>query len=204
MSSKPKNTCPSCQQIDGVQKVSAIVDAGKQTATNRGSGWVGLESTSWSSTTTSSTDLAEKLAIASPQRMGGFLQIVVVIVFLVAWYFVFMSAVDALPTPMTTEEAAEVNPLVQIFVPLYGLCFVPLLLAGFVIFRRRAYKAKVTEWQSRKNIWNRLYYCHRCDNVYAPGLKRTVPPAHTEAFVEDLNEQYGSGAKKAKTKPTTT
>ena len=61
------------------------------------------------------------------------------------------------------------------------LLFVPLVQS----LRRQAVEHRRTwmEWQWQMHKWEALYYCHRCDGVFPPGLPLFVPTSATRTLL---------------------
>ena len=45
------------------------------------------------------------------------------------------------------------------------------------------YQEVMNEWRLQVTIWNRLFYCARCDQIFNPHTSRTVPPAQMHVLL---------------------
>ena len=166
--------CPSCHQIDQVQKVSALVGA----STSYGSEYL-------------RTDIAGKLSLPKmperpyPEKARGcssWLLLLAVGLFCPATLFVIGVA--------SSDPTARNNPMGFLGVAL--LWFIPGIVAlvirqVFVERERREHaklleqlaaehQQKLTVWRRLEHQWNRAYYCRRCDVVYLDGGKEYTSP----------------------------
>ena len=174
-------TCPHCQREDRVQKVSALVASG--TTTGTAYGWtVGRAGRSrfhgntveWSR---QQTVLATLLAPPRQPRLGAEAAAVVALVLLSGWFLCVFSQ-----AAVVVEEANWVFFMVwAVFVALPVMLFVLHIrsMRRQMVERHRARQ----EWQQKMQRWEALYYCHRCDGVFLPGLPLFVPASVTQAFL---------------------
>lgn len=184
--------CPHCRRADRVEKVSAIVGAGTVTGTSTGGGTsVGytagahprpvLVDTTTTTTTTTRSALAQRLAPPAPPSLpepawtylGG--------CGLLALGFVCLSA--AIPTLVYLLGGSPhfVGTLLVLVGLWVGLAF---------LYRRkwversgeeRAFMARNTPlFEQAQTTWQGLYYCQRCDGVFAPGGSFVPVPSRAE------------------------
>lgn len=157
--------CPQCHQIDSVQKVSALVDAGTSSslATN------GLNN----QVSHTQTILSQRLSMpalptyASPWGPYLLLAIVAGGLALCAWWGMGQSA--------TSFEAFG---FILCAILMIGWIIVVLHLGAAAAARRKAQMAaSYAGWQQAYTIWQQLYYCHRCDGIFLPGGQSPLLPA---------------------------
>src|SRR5215469_2484959 len=175
---------PRCPQPNDVQKVSIIVQEGttKGTATKEGA-------TAGKYSITSQNQLTVVLAApAEPQRVWKAGGISSVLLFYLS--FGFILGLLSLILISVSEETALLNGQEQAVS--FG-DFIQSLLAsasisiffGLIIFGPELpYRYNHAKWAKKKAIWDQLYYCRRCDNVFNPkDPKDTGPPDLNHTFV---------------------
>jgi hypothetical protein len=174
--------CPVCKQIDRVEKVSAVYEAGTSIGTYAGGtvgvglagGVVGVGMAQTSMTGMNQTNRSLRLAPppqpAPPQGesclFGGLL---------------FLCLVGGLIGVGIIPSGD--NPTRLIGAGLFVAC-----IAGFVSLvvvanknsriRKATHAQQIARWRQAVASWERLYYCGRNDIVFIPGNPETCLPAH--------------------------
>ncbi len=103
--------------------------------------------------------------------------------FLVAWLLglgAFCIAIFSIP-----PFSASYSPMALLFA---ALCAAGSVLAAQVgCWRKQQYQGfyerAVTGWREASEIWNRLYYCPRCDHVYDPTTGKSAPSQQTSSLL---------------------
>lgn len=149
--------CLSCQRIDNVQKVSAIISGGT-THGSSSSGYI----------TSTQSNLAQRLSLPSqPEaaRPGGG-SALLVIAGIIAIFVVLVGY----------------NPLRMNYTLLISMILALVIGVSFFVSRRSVYQRieqqnqiLAAKWNDIRNRWNRLFYCHRCDVIYVDGETDYVP-----------------------------
>lgn len=176
--------CPSCGGPDDGQKVSGIVSSGTTHGTSQGvmigrvRGWrsrrrfVGA-TVGWAR---EQTDLAADLAPPQPPRsLAGCVTAV-------------GSTIFALPLLCLGQQAIAQtlsgSPGIGTVDIVLVACLVAiLLLVGLFVRGASKRRAAQAEWQRQMSKWGALYYCHRCDGVFIPGVSPLVPSPATRDFL---------------------
>lgn len=173
--------CPHCSQQDMVQKVSALAD--NNTVTGVEYGWVvgrtrGRRFTGhtigWNR---QQTMLASLLAPPSkPKPVVGLAALVVL-------FLLLPSLLCTVSQENTT--VAQTSMEVRIFwLVVIGMHLALLLLLLLGVRKNASYSQSAwSEWRRQMQKWQALYYCHRCDGVFIPGLCMFVPIAAVRAFL---------------------
>lgn len=78
-------------------------------------------------------------------------------------------------------------------------CLLPgiVILAGALVVysnRKQRFDEEMPQWQRLMRMWNRLYYCSRCDGVFIPGKTLLVPSDLMGGFLR-LGSELESRAK---------
>lgn len=73
-----------------------------------------------------------------------------------------------------------------------------ILIGAFAIYswRKQGFDREMPRWQRMMRLWNRLFYCARCDGVFVPGLTQLVPADSISKFlhvVSNTMEKYEQG-----------
>jgi hypothetical protein len=169
--------CPQCGQIDSVRKVSTIVSAGISTGAYSGYG----DGIGYSITGSSQTQLSRLLTPPIAPRenyFGGILFILIVSGIM----GVFITCVGFVNIFSSQFEFG-------VFLLLFGL-----LCLGIAIGTSNSYtklnkseqirfKKELHAWKKAIHRWQQLYYCHRCDGLYFPGLNYIVPIQYMMDFL---------------------
>lgn len=160
------SACPHCQQIDQVQKVSAIVRSGTSTSSGR------IEHTHSVSYTdsTSRTALAarlkqpgmpEKSCMSSIATLSGMLGVIIMVPFGCIGGFIISSIANS------SFSGLPLMPM------LIGAIILPILFMLTVkkikaFIQQRWPDQKLIAWERALERWDRLFYCGRCDYVFFP------------------------------------
>ncbi|MBA2392746.1 MAG: hypothetical protein H0V70_08365 [Ktedonobacteraceae bacterium] len=177
--------CPTCGQMDMVQKVSTVVEGGTThgstssygTAYGRG-GSVGVSSYTSS---THQTEISRKLTFPEHSHaLGIILGILSIIILAPATSCLFfetivMAAVNSHTGVATAAQRTHEINLLWI----NGIVFLLFVLLGiamiiFTIIKKNSEKPKR---QQAQMIWHRLFYCHRDDTIFAPDDPTLRAPA---------------------------
>ncbi len=189
--------CPTCQQLDRVQKVTSIVSENTRTATSTTKNTSlsvlnVLDHTSFvptfsrgSTTSTGSSELARMLSRpvfdykAPLMETNGFIEGVAVLIF-----FCGINALLGLPWFLSVPFHGSQELFIALLIVM--LIMIPFGIWGFryTFFTRHKVKAKLKEAWDQKMVyqrqiwdkynwclaaWERLFYCYRCDNIFLPG-----------------------------------
>lgn len=154
--------CPHCQQIDQVQKISAIYSAGLSTSHVTGHLSTG---DSVQLKRQNQTYLSKKFkppkkpeAEITTEGVLGCLGIILIFSAILAIYSIVINNSDLL--------------VLTALILVHG---VPVLTIYYIVWRMRnrhvvkpTLQERLSHWQELCNIWNGTYYCHRCHIVYHP------------------------------------
>ncbi|MCO5189821.1 MAG: hypothetical protein M9928_05835 [Anaerolineae bacterium] len=179
-------SCPSCRNVDSVQKVSSIVSSGT-THGSYGGAWSGDAYFSGSSATNLATLLMPPDAPKESRFTGYFL-----------WYVfgtwalggvcVLLSMLGALVFAPFTGGLDE--PIGAVIIQMFGYTIIASIfmvpLVWMIRDRKRwrdAYPAKEAVWISAMENWDQLYYCFRDDLVFDPESGKTVKPQFLNEFL---------------------
>jgi hypothetical protein len=169
-------TCPHCHSDQQVQKVSAIVASGTVNGTMHGIYWgrVGgiFSGRSFHGNTIrwhhQQTELAERLAPPrKPRNLAAVGTILGVFCFA-------LPLVCGCPQSLATAGMGIVGGMLALGV--LGLCVAAIV--GMIVAYQRGVpgrRMRHMEWQRQMSKWDALYYCHRCDGVFAPGVTPLLP-----------------------------
>jgi hypothetical protein len=168
--------CLQCGQIDSVRKVSTVVSAGISTGAYSGYGdGIGYSTHGMifideviTVTGSSQTQLSRLLTPPIEPRknyFGGILFIMIISGFM----GVFITCIGLVNIFTSQFEFG-------IFLMLFGL-----LCLGIAVWTSNSYtklnkseqirfKKELHAWEKAIQRWQQLYYCHRCDGLYVPGL----------------------------------
>lgn len=184
-------SCPNCDQVDRVQKVSAVVDAGTSKSSLAGPtvgasytfGRAGGLTVGGTQTTLSGGQqsvLSQRLAPpGNPTFKGRWGSAGILLAFL---------GLMALMTLGTAPPAAV------LFLIVAAMVFAAKV--GRIKTARTTFqKQEVPRWEKAMTKWQQLYYCHRCDGVFLPGEASIVPSNKMVDFL------YGVHGERALPKP---
>ncbi len=198
--------CPSCHQVDQVQKVSVVHESGISTnrysaqtggaaySFGRGGGWtVGGAQTS--GTARSQTTLSQRLAPPA-QRTSTGIDNGCLAISCSGWMLLVLIAIAAMSglSSLTHGGAGGVG---GALVGIGAAAFLGLLFTRreFSVTRNtlrgidtRRREALYKSWQSARERWQRLYYCHRCDQVFFPGETLSTPASQMESLLYQSDE----------------
>jgi hypothetical protein len=196
--------CPHCHQLDKVQKVTAVVDAGTSRTdlagpalggayTFGGEGRLSLEAAYTTLSGSQQTTIGRRL-LAPPEppdpqfqdtsgRAFGFLLCIICLIgFLAAVFMVGLLEAIGIPSIVTLV--------------LVGILLVVLILSWSTV-REAAresvresdeaafnfQKEKKSRWKGAMAKWQQLYYCHRCDGVFLPGSASIAPSSQMQDYL---------------------
>ena len=175
---------PACPQSSDVQKVSIIVQKGTVQGMLAGSYSIRTQSEL-------SSALAAPPEPESPRQSGS---ISSALLYLLPFGF-FLGAFSVILI-MTTEGIALTNGQGQ---EVQAEDFVKILLIslditilfglfsyGAIVVPAREYRREHSKWVKAKAIWEELYYCNRCDNVFNP-----ADPDYTPVPASHIKELLG-------------
>jgi len=186
-------TCPVCGQLDAVQKVSVVVDAGTSRTTCEWPTWnLGLDLEGewalvpgWTSTTTTSqSSLSTQLALPPPIYMSPWLEFpamysLLLCAFALAGLVGFWGLILAPQTYWQFCGGWWLGIGIMVGV-------VAVLKAHEAARRHQQVSESLPAWQQARWRWHQLYFCHRCAGVYLPGGRSDViPVAEVRAFCYD-------------------
>ncbi|GHO95205.1 hypothetical protein KSF_052530 [Reticulibacter mediterranei] len=174
-------TCPICKQIDRVEKVSAVYEAGTSIGAYSGGtvgvgmagGVVGVGVAQTNMTGMSQTNRSLRLAPPPqpqlPQGEGCGVGLLLFLCFAVGLVGLGMALAD------NSER-------------LIGAALFTVCTAGFVSLlvvlgrksriKKAEHAQQIVRWQQAVANWERLYYCGRNDVVFIPGNSETCVPAY--------------------------
>lgn len=177
--------CPHCQQIDQVQKISAIYTGGlsnsKLSGNMRSSGTIGFETSvringSVNMNGQNQTHLSQKFI--PPKKpsipIGDLLKytgITITLSFLIAKFI--QTFFQLRPLNILSFLMGSLIGISSLIFSISCIIFVIILLIWiFNVYVRRiprtTYQERLNHWQKLCTIWDAMYYCHRCDIVYNP------------------------------------
>ncbi|NWJ97525.1 MAG: hypothetical protein HXX20_17200 [Chloroflexi bacterium] len=162
--------CPSCKQLDQVQKVTSIVSSGTSAMSTSGSTSVRVDGEmrygSVSQTSVSTTALAYRLAPPTePSR--GFTCNGVTLWTSIAGLFICIGGASASVA----------------FIILGLFFFVLIIVTGSRLDKPDLkFEAAMHEYHKRLATWNEMFYCYRCDGVFTKG-SRFAPVANVAEFL---------------------
>jgi len=195
-------SCPSCGQVDQVQKVSAVVEGGTSTGaftgTNQSAGYtfgrgggVTVEGGTTTLTGTSRTQLAQRLALPSKPIRHAPTSVVSMVVWaviaagggLLLWLNVYTQIHNSDgSTDPSIFWALYIISGIMIGAPAIRFCVLP-----------GQYKRDAVRVQKGLPIWNRayskwvhLYYCHRCDGIFVQGRENLYPTKSIKSYLSDV------------------
>ncbi len=161
--------CPLCRQIDMVQKVSAIVDAGTFNTSHIGpvigTGYTFGQGGGITTVTgfaqmrgTSQSALSQRLALPRP-HFSNYYRSTARSLFLLGLIPIVLIAFLA---PFLGFGAGLPILVVVVFIWFAALIMVAMM-------QRVKAREALPAWQRAYPLWQRLYYCARCDGVFIPG-----------------------------------
>lgn len=168
--------CPACGQLDQVQKVSVLVEAGTRTTSlsiptsNVGLGldgeWVLVPG--WTTVSSPSRSaLSEQLSLPvpyyrSPWRDSPSMGSVLLVELALAGFVFFLGLLIA---PRSFWLFCTLGWLSLVVFAVV----VALRKAQEAGFRRRRVASALPAWRRARHLWRQLYFCGRCDGVFLPG-----------------------------------
>jgi hypothetical protein len=165
--------CPKCKQIDKVQKVSVLYSGGISTVEY--DTWrppppkSGLPPLRMTEQAVSQTMLSQRLTPpAKPTAKFPH------------WIWVLLGVVGAPIVCCSTVETPEEGGLY------YFLIIGGVILAGmFAVYfaRQQRVAEQMPRWEKAVSRWHQLYYCGRCDGVFAPGETPLLSAERMGAFL---------------------
>lgn len=185
--------CPECGQVDAVQKVRSVVEAGTSTGTyageSRGIGYIvgmyggggvtmmqGRVALSGGSQTL----LAQRLSLPSaPTRAAGhsLSEVFWVLVWTgIGGVVLYYNATDTPGLP------GYIGGGVMFFLGVLFLC----MAYDDVQEASRRYEQMTPVWNRAAAIWEHLCYCHRCDGIFLPSTARLYPPESIQQYLLDV------------------
>ena len=159
--------CPQCQQIDQVQKISAIYSTGLSNSKATGYIDTDLIGTRVQLKGESQTYLSKKFNPPEKPKAtlttGGVLGCTGTVLVLLAMLAVYSFKKN----------------IANLFEPTLGVlaCGMVFFIVIFIVWRQEKQERHVVQptleerlshWQELCNVWNGTYYCHRCHIVYHP------------------------------------
>ncbi len=190
-------SCPSCRQVDQVQKVSSVVEGGTSTGaftgTNQSAGYtfgrggsVTVEGGTTTLTGTSQTQLAQRLALP-PKPTFSILSdtgaVLTVILALGGAICLFFGIIGDDPTD---------GFYIAYWLRLIGIGAIVLAVLWVCLIYRHSVKAHAAVrrttpvWERAAAIWVRLYYCHRCDGIFVQGRESLYPTKSIKSYLSDV------------------
>ena len=173
--------CPNCQQIDYVQKISAIVNGG--ISSGRYSGYANgyYDSTLINITNYNQTRLSKLL---SPPKnpynvIRHYSSESVYIKELIVIGVVGLSALGCILAIILAGPSSQFSCLNTIIV-LTLLIAVCLFFWIFINLKQSRIdnawaQSQMPYWRSAITRWHQMYYCHRCDGIFLPGERVLIP-----------------------------
>ncbi|MBO0778292.1 MAG: hypothetical protein J2P37_05635 [Ktedonobacteraceae bacterium] len=183
--------CPQCQSMDQAQKISAIYNAGTTITPHYSTTMAGSTPIPMVRHRVGHTYLSRMLRPPMPTRK-----------------FLWKATLPFLIILFVVEAAIVVafNSDISIGGINSRLFFVPALVVVVVIsllfarkFRMKWQNSLTSEIQPKRQIWDRLFYCHRCDLVFDPDTQQSVPPARMGELLlaEAAPSSYGCSGRSA-------
>ncbi len=173
--------CPHCQQIDQVQKISAIYSAGLSTSDVTGHLDTDLIGTKVKLKGQNQTELSKRFKppekpkeTITNEQVLGCAGVVVISSAILTIFFLIINSVLFVVT--------------GIIFGYVSIAFIIVFPIWWVRYRRMpkppSLQKRLSHWQELCNIWNGTYYCHRCNIVYHPNK-----PDHVYS-VENASQLY--------------
>lgn len=192
----PIIVCPQCNKDDAIQKISAIVDAGKSNGSYSGSSTsqVSIDGKSGASygysflSGSSMTELTKLLIPPTPYKyedvsIGSFL------LFILIGFFTLSLIIWALLAIFFNLIQNIYGAIIFVVIELGSLYVVFLLIRSIRSTKELEQENKIkyqdeeAKWKSALQRWNRLYYCHRNGIVFDPETNETCEPANIKTFI---------------------
>ena len=164
--------CPQCQQVDQVQKISAVVGGGSSP------GELPIVPAAPFSL------LAHQFAPPEEPQSSGMLtsgEVVATIIMACIAFPAFGLAFEAFRETRSLMADAASGPLAEPLVAVWKIALfasvvvLVMCLVGFAVTSQRYYqrqaaqRASEEEWSKARAKWEQLYYCGRCNGVFIPG-----------------------------------
>lgn len=182
--------CPRCQEMDRVQKVSAIVNAG--TASGNYTGFadgVGYSANGpvymneyIALSGNSQTSLGRLLSPPHQptyNRSLGFWSVGALGILWIVLAFILLTIITNFQAMMDGYGIAALICAGLISLIYYG--------HNNRVSKERAWaESQMPGWQRVMAKWNSLYYCHRCDSVFIPGQSRLIAPVRVKNYLYEV------------------
>lgn len=97
-------------------------------------------------------------------------------------------------TSVSMMSSSELGPNAGYFGFLLGGASVTVFILLMLLIRERLelltlrQSSAMTELEREHLIWEQLYYCHRHDALFMPGLQLTAPPQAMRSFLQQMRE----------------
>lgn len=199
------NACPSCGQVDSVQRVRAAYEEGMSASVTSGTTLstgsvhdthgrrVGSTTSVDYTSLTTSTQSRLSMSLTPAKRPLSLTEVrvwfgwAVMTIALLDLLYVIWSIVESI-----RESLAITGPSIQLWgnVTLAGIALMVVgnTLRDMTSNERLAVERDRTIWHNAAEIWNGSYYCHRCGGVFAPGWSALVDPYQMNAYLLEVAE----------------
>lgn len=172
--------CPSCQQIDQIRKVSAVVAQGTQntSAIHEHKRSVSIESG------VSQTNLAEHLARPRAPGISGWVSLLLLTSGTVGFVFALVFGCFLGGIVVSRFEITGFTAWIIVFL---GMGFGVFGLRKLTAWLRSLLESKPRPvelaWKQADQRWQQLYYCGRCDAAFIPNQTDAIPLPEIRQFL---------------------
>lgn len=165
-------SCPQCQSIDQVQKVSAIYNMGR--------------------TYTTSVFSNRPIPMASNNMSRSYLQGMLrpPIMTRLLWKkilppLILVAILEAAVVLVTESGIFSIGGISSSFFTIPAICIITILSALPLSKYLKGWRnGLVKDVQPGLQIWDKLFYCHRCDLVFNPDTRESVPPTRIQELYQ--------------------
>jgi hypothetical protein len=185
-------SCPCCQTMDQVQKVSAIHSAGisdlKASGTSQGHVGYYASSSNIQLNGQTQTYLSQKFAPPgkAPAKPISIKQLKITAIVTVCSFLIIMFSIMLRLILGDSKDVLNISfqffiigvPLITFSLPVLTITALVFLFQGS---SRKTYQTRLSKWQYACSVWNQLFYCNRCHAVYDPAQPGVTAPVENIA-----------------------